>query len=79
MNANIVEAHLELHRQIMDVIRAKVPAKKTFSFGNVYTLQDVVVDCDGTLKAEYSRYEGCGSYDYETEFLSVHELFKEQA
>ena len=79
MNAHILEAHLELHRMIMEVVKAKVPKTFVGTFKDVYTLSDVTADEDGILRAEYSRYEGCGSYAYETVVLDPYKLFQEAA
>lgn len=77
MNYEAIEAHLELHLQVLAVIKTKVPEKKVFSFGNIYTLSDIVIQDDGGVRADYSRYIGCGEYEHETEFLDLRALFHE--
>jgi hypothetical protein len=76
MNEHILSTHLEMHRVIMAEVRKLVPAKQTFN-GAEYSLSQVVVDEDDCLIAKYSRYMGCGDYDYETVYLRSEELCKE--
>lgn len=78
MNEYIVEAHLQMHRLIMEEVKKRVPVKRTF-YGKELTLTNVTVDEDGTLAATYSRYRGCGEYDREEIHLRADELFKESA
>ena len=81
MNEYIIEAHLELHRQIMEFVKSKVPAKRMFKDYDrerEYSLDSIEAD-EGTFTVKYSRYAGCGDYDYETMYLTPADLFKEQA
>lgn len=79
MNTNIIEAHLELHRHIMAVIKERVPKTHVGTFKETYTLDEISTDDEGTLVAKYSRYEGCGQYEHETVYLNVRALFPEEA
>lgn len=77
-----IEHHLEVHREILVFIQSKIPVKKVvndYDREEIFTLDEVRIDTDGTVSAVYSRFAGCGEYDYHTDHLKVRNLLKERA
>lgn len=75
MNQYILEAHIELHKLIMEEVEKLVPSTKPNVFGREMKLVRVLVDKDGCLSAEYSRYMGCGETEDESVYLDPNKLF----
>ncbi len=75
MNNATARAAIALHDELVRhletlVIEAPVP---TFRKDNKFTRQGIFIE-DGRVKIEWSRYEGCGSYDNETSYHDIDDL-----
>lgn len=69
-----IEQHLNLTRTLLSKIKAALPQEKDDVLKYKHSLSKVYIDEDGTLTAEYSRYEGCGRYSTFTEYPDLSKL-----
>lgn len=77
---NITEANeiLERAEQLLSEIRSQLPdPKPTFGSSREFTLEGAYFE-DGLIRANWSRYVGCGEYDHETTYHNLNKFFKEQ-
>ena len=75
MNITIAEATIKLHDELIRHLQTlKIdPPVPTFRKDNVFKQNGIFIE-DGSVKIEWSRYEGCGDYDRETTYHSIDDL-----
>lgn len=78
MNKQLIKAHIEAHAKVLDAITEQIPETRVFKdYGEdrTFSLHRASLDDDGTIKALYKLYLGCGDWDYETVYMTADELF----
>ena len=75
MNITIAEAVIKLHDELICHLETLViaPPEPTFRKEYPYSRQGIFIE-DGRVKIEWSRYEGCGSYENETSYHNIDDL-----
>lgn len=75
MNNNTARATIALHDELIRHLETlAIPAPEpTFRKERPYSRQGIFIE-DGRVKVEWSRYEGCGSYENETSYHDLDDL-----
>ena len=75
MNITIAEAVIKLHDELIRHLETLVIAspEPTFRKEYPYSRRGIFIE-DCRVKIEWSRYEGCGSYENETSYHNIDDL-----
>ena len=77
MNLTQAEAIASLYSELLDSIdrsRIEMPAKTYRGTFTVDDIQDITLE-DGQVKVSWSKYAGCGDYETDETYQSLHSLF----
>lgn len=80
MNITQAEAIVTLYDELIRHLEALVfeAPEPTFRKDNKFKRQSISI-ANGQVLVEWSRYEGCGDYEYETTYHRLDDLFREHA
>ena len=78
MNNAAARATIALHDELIRHLETLAidPPVPTFRKERPYTRDGIFIE-DGRIKIEWSRYEGCGSYDRETSYHDIDDLISD--